>query len=142
MELFEEAAEEGSSLRLVVFGSVVALALQCGGELECDGEVHAGLADRFEVAVELFGSGAVAVAEHAGVLDAEAAHVGSFGVFGEPGGVEGFDLVGDGEVFVGDGAVGDPGIGHGHLEGLVAQEGGDGFEAHAPVDGLGGEGVT
>jgi hypothetical protein len=65
----------------------------------------------------LFGSGAVAVGEYAGVLDAETAHVGAFGVFGEAGGVEGFDLVGDGEVFVGDGAVGDAGVGHGHLEG-------------------------
>ena len=57
-------------------------------------------------------------------------------------GVEGFDLVGDGEVFVGDGAVGEPGIGHGHLEGLVTEEGSNGFEAHPPVDGLGGEGVS
>jgi hypothetical protein len=37
---------------------------------------------------------------------------------------------------------GDPGVGHGHLESLVAEEGGDGFETHSPVDGLGGEGVT
>ena len=62
VESFEEAAEEGGSLRLVVFGGVVVLALQGGGELECDGEVDAGFADGFEVAVELFGSGAVAVA--------------------------------------------------------------------------------
>ena len=128
MESLEESAEEGGTLGLVVSGGVVSLALQGGGELDGDGEVDAGFADRFEGAVQLGGPVAPAV--------------GPFGVGGEPVGVEVFDLVGDGEVFVGDGAVGDPGVGHGHLEGSVAQEGGDGFEAHPPVDGLGGEGVA
>jgi len=52
------------------------------------------------------------------------------------------DFGGDLDVFVGDGPVGDPGVDEGHLEVLVTQEGGDGFEAHSPVDGLGAEGVT
>lgn len=57
--------------------------------------------------------------------------------------VEGFDLLGDGEVVVwGGGLGGDAGMDHGCREGLVADLGGDGVEAHAPVDGLGGEGVA
>ena len=45
-------------------------------------------------------------------------------------------------VFVGDYPVGDAGVDEGHLEGAVSEERGDRFEAHAPVDGLGGEGVA
>ena len=56
--------------------------------------------------------------------------------------VEGFDLLGDGEVLVGDGLVGDARVDHGHGEGLVAEQGGDGVEAHPAVDGLGGQGVA
>ena len=103
------------------------------------------LADGLEVAVHLDGAGAVAVAEHAAVhLGAEFAHLGAFVVGGELAGlvVEGFDLLGDGEVLVGDGLVGDAGVDHGHGEGLVAEQGGDGVEAHAAVDGLGGQGVA
>jgi hypothetical protein len=62
------------------------------------------------VAVQADGSGAVAVAEHSAVhLDTELAHFGAFGVGGQCARlvVEGFDLFADGEVFVGDGAVGD-----------------------------------
>ena len=55
--------------------------------------------------------------------------------------VEGFDLLGDGEVFVGDGLVGDAGVNHCHGEGFVSEQRGDGVEAHAAVDGLGGQGV-
>lgn len=142
MESLQESAEEGGALGLVVSGGVVVLALEGGGELDGDGEVDTGFADRFEGAVQLGGPVAPAVAEHPLMFGAEPFHVGPFGVGGEPVGVEVFDLVGDGEVFVGDGAVGDPGVGHGHLESLMAEEGGDGFETHTPVDGLGGEGVA
>jgi hypothetical protein len=142
VELLEDAAEEGGTLRLVMCGGVVVLALEGGGEFDGDSEVDTGFADRFEGAVQLGGPVAPAVAEHPLMFGAEPFHVGPFGVGGEPVGVEVFDLVGDGEVFVGDGAVGDAGVGHGHLEGFVAEEGGDGFEAHTPVDGLGGEGVA
>ena len=56
--------------------------------------------------------------------------------------VEGVDLVGDVVVGVGDGPVGDAGVDEGHAQCLVAEHGGERFEAHAPVDGLGGEGVA
>ena len=52
------------------------------------------------------------------------------------------DFGGDIEVFVGDGAIGDPGIDQCHLKVLVTQQGGDGFESHPPVDRLGGEGMA
>ena len=55
--------------------------------------------------------------------------------------VEGFDLFGDGEVFVGDGPVGDFGVAQGHVQAAMPEQGGDGFEGHAAVDGLGGQGV-
>ena len=45
-------------------------------------------------------------------------------------------------VLVGDGAVGDAGVDEGHAQGAVPEQRGDGFEAHAPVDGLGGQGVA
>ena len=57
-------------------------------------------------------------------------------------GVEGVDLVGDLAVGVGHGGVSDPGVDQGHAQCLVAEHGSDRFEAHAPVDGLGGQGVT
>ena len=56
--------------------------------------------------------------------------------------VEGVDLGGDGGVFVGHDPVGDAGVGEGHLHGAVPEEGGDGFETHPSVDGLGGESVA
>ena len=56
--------------------------------------------------------------------------------------VEGVDLGADRFVFVGDDAVGDAGVGEGHLHGAVSEQRGDGFEAHAAVDGLGGERVA
>jgi hypothetical protein len=56
--------------------------------------------------------------------------------------VKGFDLLGDGEVFLGNGLVRYPGVDRGHGKGLVAKERGDGVQAHAAVDGLGGQGCT
>ena len=55
--------------------------------------------------------------------------------------VEGLDLLGDGEVLVGNGSVGDPGVDQGHGHGLVPEQRGDRLEAHAAVDGLGRQGV-
>ena len=55
--------------------------------------------------------------------------------------VEGVDLGADGGVLVGDDPVGDAGIDEGHLHLLVAEQCSDGFQAHAAVDGLGGQGV-
>src|SRR6185437_17119379 len=39
-------------------------------------------------------------------------------------------------------AVGDPGVDQGHLHFLVAEQGGDGFQPPAAVDGLGGQRVA
>jgi hypothetical protein len=58
--------------------------------------------------------------------------------------VERFDLLGDREVLLRDGLVGDAGVDHRHRERLVAKQCGDGVQAHAAVDcvgGLGGQGV-
>jgi hypothetical protein len=63
------------------------------------------------VAVQSDGSGAVTVAEHAAVhFRTEPSHLGALGVCGQAlrGVIEGLDFLADGEVFVGDGAVGDP----------------------------------
>jgi hypothetical protein len=46
-------------------------------------------------------------------------------------------LLGGGVVLVGDGAVGDAGVDEGRPHRVVAEEGGDRFEAHASVDRLG-----
>ena len=69
---------------LAVGCGVVALPAEGGFELDGCDEEGAGFADRFEVAVDLDGSGAVAVAEHASVhLGTELAHLGALGVGGE-----------------------------------------------------------
>ena len=97
------------------------------------------------MAIELDGSGAVSVAEHAlGHFFAELEHLCALGVGRERVGsvVERFDFLADREVFVSDGAVRDSGVDHRHREGLVSEESGDRFEAHAAVDGLGREGVS
>lgn len=57
-------------------------------------------------------------------------------------GVEGVDFLGDGEVLLGDGPVGDLRIDQRHVERLVAEHRGDRFQAHAPVDRLGCQGVA
>ena len=98
----------------------------------------------FEGAVELGWAGAVAVAEEPVVLAAQPGHLRADRVGGQRVGlgVEGVDLVGDGEVLVGDGAVGDLGVAQGHVHAAVAEHRGDRFERHAAVDGLGGQGVA
>ena len=130
---------------LAFVSGVVALFAECWCELDGGDEEGAGLADRFEVAVEFDGSGAVAVAEHAPVhLGSKFAHFCAFVAGGELAGlvVERFDFGGHGEVFVCDGAVSDFGVDHGHGQRFVAEERCYCFEAHAAVDGLGGEGVA
>src|SRR5271166_61759 len=144
IESGEQSVEHFLAAELSFLGGVVALCLQ--GRAEFDGglEESAGFADGFEVAVQADGSGAVAVAEHAAVhLDTELAHFGAFGVGGQCAWlvVEGFDLFADGEVFVGDGAVGDSGVHEGHPHRSVPQQRGQGFEGHAAVDRLGRQGM-
>ena len=100
------------------------------------------IADPLEGAVELGWSGAEAVAEESVVLATELGLFGP-GVGGQFPGlfVEGVDLVGNGEVLVDDGAVGDLGVAQGHVHAAVAEHRGDGLERHASVDRLGGQGV-
>ena len=106
-------------------------------------EEAASFADRFVDAVEGGGAVAVAVAEEALVVGGDSGHDLAGGAGGElVGVVVGFDCGGDAEVLVGDGAVGDARVGEGHLHRAVSEECCDGFEAHATVDGLGGEGVA
>jgi site-specific recombinase XerD len=123
-EAGEEAVEDLLATHLSFGGGVVALALQGGPELDGRLEERARLADRLEVAVETDGPGAVAVAEHPLVhLGAQLAHLGTLSVGGQfPWGVvERFDLLGDREVLVGDGAVGDAGIHHRHAHRAMPQ---------------------
>ncbi|HUO39208.1 MAG TPA: hypothetical protein VMU34_15835 [Mycobacterium sp.] len=92
---------------------------RCRGGPEFDGgdEEVARFADGFEVAVHLDRPYAVAVAEHATVhLGAKLAHLAAFVVAGKLIGlaIEGFDILGDGEVLAGDGVVGDPRVNHCH----------------------------
>ena len=117
VEPVEQAVEDFLAADLALAGGVVALPLQGGSELDGGDEEAAGFADRLEVAVHVDRSSAVAVAEHASVhLGAELAHLPAFVVGGELAGlaVEGLDFLGDGEVFVGDGLVGDTGVNHCH----------------------------
>jgi len=97
-----------------------------------------------EVTVQADRSGAVAVAEHPlAHLTAEFDHLGSLGVGGQLSGlvVQGFDLFADGETLVGDLPIGDPGVHEGHPQRSVSKQRGEGFQGHAPVDGLGSQGV-
>src|SRR6476469_9444964 len=140
IESSEQSVEHFLAAQLSFGGGVVALRLQGGAEFDGGLEEGAGFADGFEVAVQADGSGAVAVAEHPAVhLDTELTHFGAFGLGGQCARlvVEGFDLCDAGEVFVGDGAVGDTGVHEGHPHRSVPQQGGQGFESHAAVDRLG-----
>ncbi|MFC0448938.1 hypothetical protein [Rhodococcus jostii] len=112
VESLKESIEDLLSADLALVGGIVSLFGERGAELDGGDEERAGFADRFEVAIQLDGPGAVAVAEHPAVgLGAELAHLGRLVFGGQDCGlvfvVEGFDFLGDGEVLVGDGAVGD-----------------------------------
>src|SRR6266568_3691591 len=129
---------------LALGGGVVALLFEGGAERDGGLEERARFADGFEVAVQAGGAGAVAVAEHPLVhFGAELAHLVALGAGGQVlrGVVEGLDLFRHCEVLLGDGAVGDAGIHHGDPHRSMTQEGSYDLEAHAPVDGLGGQRV-
>ena len=96
VEPVEQTVEDLQSADLALLGGVVALTLEGGAELVRGLEVGARFADRFEVAVQADGAGAVAVAEHPAVhLGAELAHLGALRVGREllRGVVERFDLL-------------------------------------------------
>jgi hypothetical protein len=117
VESVQDAVEDLLAADLALSGGVVALPLKGGAELDGGDEEAAGFADGFEVAVHFDGSCAVAVAEHPAVhLGAEFPHLVAFVVAGESAGlvVECFDLLGDREVFVGDGFVGNARVNHCH----------------------------
>src|SRR5206468_5367944 len=143
-EAGQQSVEDFLAPGLALDGGVVALLFEGGAELDGGLEERARFADGLEVAVQAGGAGAVAVAEHALVhFGAEFAHLGAFGAGGQVlrGVVEGLDLLRHREVFLGHGAVGDAGIDHGHPHRSMAEKGGYRLEAHAPVDGLGGQRV-
>jgi integrase len=145
VEAGEQSVEDLFPPDLALGVRVVALSLQGWAELDGGLEEGAGLADRFEVTIEADGASAVAVAEHAGVhLSPQPGHLRAFGVGGQRlwGVVEGLDLLRDGEVFLGDGAVGDSCINHGHPHRSMSEKGSDRFQGHATVDGLSGQGVA
>jgi hypothetical protein len=97
------------------------------------------------VAVQLYGSSAVAIAEHAAIhFASKLRHLGAF-VFGWQLlrlVVERLDLLTDLEVLVGDGAIRNTRVDHGHAQGTVTEQWGDPLEAHTAVDGLGSERVA
>jgi len=77
--------------------------------------------------------------EHAVVLAAQPGHLRADRVGWQDGflAVEGLDLLGDGEVLIGDGAAGDLGIAQGHVQAAVfymPENGRDGLQAHAAVE--------
>ncbi len=89
-------------------------------------------------------AGAVAVAEHAAVhLGAELAHFRALSLGRQPPGrvVERLDLLRDGEVLIGHGAVGDLGVNERHMQRAMTEQGGDRLQRHAAVDRLGGQRV-
>ena len=143
-EAGQQSVEDFLAPGLALGGGVVALLFEGGTELDGGLEEGARFADGLEVAVQPDGAGAVAVAEHALVhFGAELAHLGALGAGGQVlrGVVKGLDLLRHREVFLGHGAVGDAGIHHGHPHRSMTQKGGYRLEAHAPVDGLGGQRV-
>ena len=144
VEAGQQSVEDFLAPGLALGGGVVALLFEGGAELDGGLEERARFADGLEVAVQADGAGAVAVAEHPLVhFGAEFAHLGALGAGGQVlrGVVEGLDLLRHREVFLGHGAVGDAGIHHGHPHRSMAEKGGYRLEAHAPVDGLGGQRV-
>ena len=144
-EAGQQAIEDLLPSDLALGVGVVALSFQGGTELDGGLEEGARLTDRLEVAVQTDWSGAVAVAEHAGVhLSSQFGHLRAFGVGGQGlwGVVEGLDLLGDCEVLVGDGAVGDARVHESHPHRSMSEKRSDRFQRHAAVDGLGSERVT
>lgn len=131
---------------LVAVGCMVVLCNEDGVEGLVCGVEATGFTDRLVLAVEGGGPVAPSVAQH--TLVVSGGEVGDANGCGPVGSqswgvvVEGINLVGDFVVGVSNGPVSNPGVDQGHAQRLVAQEGCDCFEAHAPVDGLGSKGVT
>ena len=117
---------------------VFGLGLQGGSELDAGLVVAAAFADGLVDAVGVDGPVAPAVGEHAAVLEGELAQA----LLGIAAGVERVDLGGGGGVFVGDGLVGDAGVGECHAQAAMPEHGGDGLETHPAVDCLGRERVA
>jgi hypothetical protein len=129
---------------VAVVDGVVVLASEDLDELGSGVVEAASFADGLELAVEGGRSGAVAVAEQPAMVGGQAAHVraGRFSGKRLGGPVVVLDGLGHSEVLIGDGSIGDAGVGEGHAHGPVAEQRCDGFEAHPPVDGLGRQGVA
>ena len=110
---------------------VVVLGLQGGSELDAGLEEAAVLADRFEGAVELCGRVQWPLPRSRWCSRRSRAILGPMASAGSgsAGGVEGVDLVGDGEVLIGHGAVGDLGVAQGHVHAAVAEHRGDRLQA-------------
>jgi hypothetical protein len=145
IESAEESVEDLLACDLSLRCRVVALAFEGGPELDRGDEERARFTDRLEVAVHLDGASTGAVAEHPTVhLPAELGRLRALGIGRQLTGgiVECLDLLRDGEVLVGDGAVGDPRANTCHGQRPVSKQGGDGLQGHAPVDGLGGQSVS
>ena len=96
------------------------------------------------ITAEVLAAGARPVPEHPTVhLAPELAHLGAF-VAGRQFAwlvIQGFNLLRHGEVLVSHGLIGDTRVDHCHRQRLMAEQSGDGIQAHAPIDGLGGQGV-
>ncbi len=88
--------------------------------------------------------GAVTIPQKSSVLGGDAAQVGPLdtGRQRHAALIAFLDGLGDPEVLLGDGPVRDARVGERHAHRAVTEEGGDGFEAHAPVDHPSGEGVA
>ena len=144
VDLLDEALEQLGSVVLAVSDGVVSLAAQDGEELRAGLEEPTALADRLEGAVEPDRPGAVTIPQETPVLGGDAAHVGALDAGRErlAALIARLDGLGHPEVLLGDGPVRDAGIGQRHAHGAVTEQGGDGLEAHAPVDHPGGKGVA
>src|SRR5712664_3381551 len=113
VESGKQAVEDLLTADLALSGSILALALEGWAELQSGDEERAGLADRLKMAVHLDRPGAVAVPEHAAVhLAPELAHLGAFIACRQFAWfvVEGLNLLGDDEVLVSHGLIGDTGV--------------------------------
>src|SRR6266568_1482627 len=124
VESGKQAVEDLLTADLALSGRILALALEGWAELQGGDEERAGLADRFKMAVHLNRPGAVAVPQHPAVhLAPELAHLGAFIASRQFAWfvVEGLNLLGDGEVLVSHGLIGDTRVNHRHSQRLMAE---------------------
>ena len=113
-------------------------ATQDRNELRSSLEEPAALTDGLIGAIELGGAYAVSVAQQAGMASGQQASL----LVDNWRASSGFDRLGGSEVLLCDGIVRDACVDEGHARRAMTQQLGDGLEAHAPVDQLGGEGVA